>query len=115
MKLTNKELLNKFIKWVNDAGEDEDYETVKNAICHVDYDKKKIESEFGPIKYEVCNERGDSGDHDSCMTVIYFEDYETYLGIEGYYGSNSGYNYDEDEWMIMYPKTITKTTYSPFK
>lgn len=116
--MKGKELAKEFNTWCYEKGDDEDYGTVLESVCHgylITEIEEEVASKFGKFKFVTCNDRSATGDHDEVQTVIHFIDHDVYLAAEGYYSSHSGSNYEDAEWKQVYPHTITRVIYTTTK
>jgi len=94
--------------------EDEGYVNNCRRFGHgYDFDEEKVEKEFGKIEYLLTDERLADGDHDTSMSVIYFEDHDVYIAITGYYSSHDGTEFDE--MSIVKPEKVTIIKYKQVK
>jgi hypothetical protein len=110
-----KELIEKLRNW-NDGEEEQGYyDSIHRRIAHQDIDQDKLKEDFGDFEYKLMAERGSTGDHDSCTTVIYFKEHDVYLALEGWYSSQEGSMFEDDNWHQVYPKQITRTIYTTKK
>jgi len=106
-----KELLEKLRNWDDEIGIDKYGNDIIDRIPHEDFDNVKMTEDFGEWEFAVLDERGSYGDHDSCKTIIYFKEHNVYAGIEGWYSSAEGSNYESAEWEQYFPKVIKKTIF----